>query len=410
MIPLESIKPVSRRLKSLSEMKNHPHFAILIPMILVLVISFHTNVLTTIFVYDEMRPIKRSTSVVDNGGELSLRVDWTNLPPMSTLAKRIDISQSRCPPNIDDVRFTQYKHLETGGVGSNMHTFMQALCNAYETDSILLTKGPWGWMDSSLCPDVEANDSPMACYFGKHEAGRSCPLIEEHAKTLDKNQLPYIFNYVRAKDCSFCPSVVQPGGITVSEWMAAGTEWLFQSVNPIVIQEAERQIQEAFPEGLPDPQDLVTVNIRWGDKGYEMELVAIEKYLDAVKELIKDKPKDSKTYVYLASEDPRAIEAFLKNAPSEWSIHMSGPKTPEDNNKITDMTSGKAGLESFGALLLSMQANNYVVTTGSNWSRLINELRKNIIDPRCGFCTRLVDLESGEWPKCEGDFLANENK
>lgn len=59
---------------------------------------------------------------------------------------------------------------------------------------------------------------------------------------------------------------------------------------------------------------------------------------------------------------------------------------------IAHDSGGKAGLQSLGALLISMQANRYVLSTGSNWSRLINELRKNIIDPRCGNCTTVAEF------------------
>ena len=61
-----------------------------------------------------------------------------------------------------------------------------------------------------------------------------------------------------------------------------------------------------------------------------------------------------------------------------------------------------AGLQSFGALLLSMVSNRYVLSTGSNWSRLINELhvRKIVVDPRCNNCTIMIDVAPGEewWP------------
>jgi hypothetical protein len=57
---------------------------------------------------------------------------------------------------------------------------------------------------------------------------------------------------------------------------------------------------------------------------------------------------------------------------------------------------GRPGLVALASVLVAMQADDYVLTTKSNWSRLINELRKNVLDPRCGDCTRLVDLAPGE--------------
>jgi hypothetical protein len=50
-----------------------------------------------------------------------------------------------------------------------------------------------------------------------------------------------------------------------------------------------------------------------------------------------------------------------------------------------------------GSLLVAMEANYFVLTTASNWSRLMNELRKNFVEPRCNNCTLMVDLKYGEW-------------
>jgi hypothetical protein len=193
----------------------------------------------------------------------------------------------------------------------------------------------------------------------------------------------------------------------VSEYRAAAMEFLFQRVRPIVIEEAERQIQEVFPEGLPDPKNMITVNIRWGDKAREMELQPIERYIYAVTELLMDRPPpsdnnsttDNSIHIYLASEDPAAITAFTAAAPSSWIIHHSGPKIVVQNKNMLaqENANGQNGLESLGALLVSLESNGYVLTTGSNWSRLINELRKNVLNPRCDYCTKMIDLKYGEW-------------
>jgi tagatose-1,6-bisphosphate aldolase len=64
---------------------------------------------------------------------------------------------------------------------------------------------------------------------------------------------------------------------------------------------------------------------------------------------------------------------------------------------MMSQANGKNALESLGALLVAMESYGYVLTTGSNWSRLMNELRKNVVDPRCGKCTKMIDLLDGEW-------------
>ena len=58
---------------------------------------------------------------------------------------------------------------------------------------------------------------------------------------------------------------------------------------------------------------------------------------------------------------------------------------------------GRPGLVVLGSLLLAIEANNFLLTTANNCSRLMNEVRTNVLGPRCGNCT--TDLqEYSEWP------------
>lgn len=60
-------------------------------------------------------------------------------------------------------------------------------------------------------------------------------------------------------------------------------------------------------------------------------------------------------------------------------------------------STGAAGSTALVSLLLSLEARFYVLTTGSNWSRLINELRLSRVAPSCGGCTDMKDLRRGQW-------------
>jgi hypothetical protein len=60
--------------------------------------------------------------------------------------------------------------------------------------------------------------------------------------------------------------------------------------------------------------------------------------------------------------------------------------------KMATALEGRTGTVALGSLLVAMEANEYVLTTGSNWSRMMNELRQTILDPRCNSCTKMVDL------------------
>uniref|UniRef100_A0A7S1ZA53 Uncharacterized protein n=1 Tax=Trieres chinensis TaxID=1514140 RepID=A0A7S1ZA53_TRICV len=337
---------------------------------------------------------------------LTLRLDWTDLPPMSEMAKRIHHSQT----SVDVRLYKKHVHFEAG-LGSNLHTWAQSLCHAVENDLTLLTRGPWKWMDGKSCPAVDkgvtdGSGNPMRCYFGAHVDGgtgvSSSPQGEEIA---------FASESVPASETMSCPSIqgVGEGMYSVGEWMEAATEFLFQSLDPAVISEAERQVRAVFPQGLPHPDDLVTVNVRWGDKGSEMPLQPIWAYMRAVRDLVRTRPKERAhfpVHVYLATEDPEALKRFMEAAGREnppWRVHSSGPLQDRKDNNMWTFASGRRGLESMAALLISMEANRYVLTTGSNWSRLINELRNGVVNPRCNNCTEMVDLYYGESPKMQPD-------
>ena len=158
---------------------------------------------------------------------------------------------------------------------------------------------------------------------------------------------------------------------------------------------------------LPDSNSLITVHIRWGDKQKEMELVTLDEIIDGTKQLLSEEEiaGSKPVHIYVTTEDPLAVDQFRAASASNWIVHSSGPKNPtlaKNGNKEVKMmdaayeSKGRAGLQSLGALLISLQANRYVLATQSNWSRLINELRKSVVDSRCGSCTKMIDLRYGE--------------
>lgn len=327
----------------------------------------------------------------------SLRFDWGNLPPITTLGKLFDSVQKQCHQP-DSSRNEMIKwQLSSSGMGSDLHTWSGALCEATCRNAMLITGGlNWQWLDKEHCVDAiqtkrkktstSTSSSPLWCYFGRHESGGRCP-----EGSLDSNK----FVEVSKDEIKLHPCRAE--WIKKYGWPAlhgAAMEFLFQNVTEVVIEEAERQLKEMK---VVPTEDFITIHIRWGDKWREMKLVSIEDYLDATKQILTQQERDGEKEVniYLASEDPIAVQKFQEGAPRNWVIHQSGPKVSENRERMREVakvSDGKAGLQSLGALLISMQANRYVLATGSNWSRLINELRKNIIDPRCGNCTTIAEF------------------
>jgi hypothetical protein len=346
----------------------------------------------------------------------TLRRNWAQNPLQSPLAKAIEAAQTNC-----SLPIASYHMDNDFGFGSHLNVWSQAMCNVMESSQRLQTYNPtWIWMDQTYCSIEQARESPLLCYF---------PLSEQRCSSHNYYNPLHIPNNSR-QALSLTPSAVAAVNVTdprnvrkrcalvqqkegLANFRAASMEYLFQRVSPLVLQEAQRQIGLLFGENHV-PDNLITVHMRWGDKFWEMDLPSEHEYVAAVVDLLNNKDNNETNHdnnnryvnIYLATEDPRAVQAFTKAAPKEWNIYIDrtvaelNEYRPNKGNRAswtTKNTRGRAGLVALGSLLVALEANLFVLTTQSNWSRLLNELRTNIIDPQCGQCTKMIDLRPGQW-------------
>ena len=205
------------------------------------------------------------------------------------------------------------------------------------------------------------------------------------------------------------------------EYRAAALEVIFTHLNPKIIHMAQRLAYETFgPEGAP--RDMITIHIRWGDKCgptyCEMELVEIETYVNGVHELIEKHSLGNSPTIYLATDSISAIDAFHHVAPDSWrivhdptmcsSMYRNRVELHKKKGESSDSfeaagvakaIGGTSGLAQLVGLLLAMEAKFFLLTLGSNWSRLINELRMHVLDQHCSLakpCSFMTNLDSGE--------------
>ena len=382
--------------------------------------------------------------------------------PNDAVAYEIEQRQTNCSAPV------QIFHLDNqNGLGAHLHLWSQAYCNLGSTnnhDRIKTYNPHWLWRDPTFCPDhTNEHASPWNCYF-PHMEDR-CPNDDENASHHHHNDhrpnvtSPYHHQYR-------CPQLQWPHQHSkttkpnpddyrvISEYRAATTEYIFQSIHPLIVQEAERHIGWLFGNNnaarddatvsplttevvgaIAVPPDMITVHLRWGDKFFEMDLVPIPDYVQAILDMLQmihdDKnnidnnnssnnrhfhPVNHTTpaHIYLATEDPRAVTEFLQYTQQHyphWTIYVDRTVTelttfrPNVGNRAswtTRNTHGRAGFTALGSLLVALESRYYILTTGSNWSRLLNELRLNVIEKRCcpantTNCTRMIDLRPGEW-------------
>jgi hypothetical protein len=357
-----------------------------------------------------------------NDGAVQLRLDYTNLELLSPFAKEYERIQNNC--SINTLAITRQRPFT--GLGSDIHVYSTSMCKAIELNSARLrTVGSWIWNSIEHCPIVDIDNntittSPMLCYFPKSET--VCPNDDndDNEDMIERVNLTDLGGLI---DVNSCPNVTEQYGGT-SAIRAATTEYLFTRVADFVVKEAERQLQILFGNNTSTnnkvPDNLITVHIRWGDKQLVMGLLPMERYINAVHKIVNERKiarnttvssnaDDEQVHIYLSTEDPKAVEQFMSTKPSHWNVyldqyyvemipyrHQFGDEYGGNSN-LVKLSQGRSGVIAMGSLLVAMEAKDYVLTTASNWSRLMNEIRKNIIDPRCQFCTSIVDLLSWEY-------------
>eukprot|EP00594_Rhizosolenia_setigera_P011426 CAMPEP_0178954322 /NCGR_PEP_ID=MMETSP0789-20121207/8922_1 /TAXON_ID=3005 /ORGANISM="Rhizosolenia setigera, Strain CCMP 1694" /LENGTH=379 /DNA_ID=CAMNT_0020635703 /DNA_START=110 /DNA_END=1246 /DNA_ORIENTATION=- len=297
-----------------------------------------------------------------------LRRNWSQNPPLSDYAKQIEAHQSNC-----SLPLATYPFNNKYGFGSHLMLWGMAACNGMEMKHRIRSHAPeWLWLDQEQC-DMEFQSflSPMLCYFPASEY--KCPDQDIDVKTLPRIPEPF-----PSRNRVLCPLVKQSDE-AMTMVQAATVEYLFQSLSPIVIQEAKRQIGIIFPDGIVPEENLVTVHIRWGDKKQEMKLVSIDEYISGVYKLLAENTGLENTTtanIYLSTEDPEAYKAFMTAKPEGWNVYTDitlqeldhfRPETGNHGSVTAKHSKGRMGLVGLASLLVAMEANMFVLTTRSNW-------------------------------------------
>jgi hypothetical protein len=363
--------------------------------------------------------------VLPANDEIQLRFDWTNLERLSPLAKQIENMQTDCSIKKQGL----FWHRDCCGLGSDLHVYSNALCLGLELRTVRVRSiGSWNWRDELHCSDFDNKEkySSMKCYFPGSEL--QCPEDEDDdgGGGGGDNHSDFVSNDIfKAANLSHpdgfiypsvCPTITEAAGGT-SAVRAATTEFLFTRVSDLVQKEAQRQLQILFGKNTKAngkvPKNLITVHIRWGDKHHEMQIREIAAYIEAIQNILDSRKKidenDGDVNILLATEDPEAMQQFMNEKPKHWNVYVDQyyteylPYRLKTGNVLNAhvenvvATKGQFGLVALGSLLVAMEANDFVLTTASNWSRMMNELRKNVIDLRCQNCTTMSDLGGGEY-------------
>lgn len=147
----------------------------------------------------------------------------------------------------------------------------------------------------------------------------------------------------------------------------------------------------------------ITVHIRWGDKWLEMGLLDISAYVNKVHDVIRTYGLRPDAIIFLMTEDYRALDEFRALADPRWRVLVYEPAVfPRTTDLRVDQPSMVANrgnsdvsTNSLVALFMCLESSHYIGASGSNWTRLMNELRqtRQMYSRNCHGCTYFHDLQ-----------------
>ncbi|KAF3143561.1 hypothetical protein TWF594_005110 [Orbilia oligospora] len=147
---------------------------------------------------------------------------------------------------------------------------------------------------------------------------------------------------------------------------------------------------------FPMPAGSVSMHVRHGDKGIEMELKNFQEYIDAAEEFISQNPVGFKKIAFVSTENPDVFEQAKEHlqkehemykvvdakarTTSDWSWTWYWSEIPRANigpeqqletfGNRTDMT-----INWFLQLMMAIECDMMIGTRGSGWSRMLDNLR-----------------------------------
>ena len=304
------------------------------------------------------------------------RLRWDDEKLSSPLARAIAAVQlaERCatrdaPPLVHRLRGC--------GMGSDFHTWGDSLCRAFSEGRALVTLPEWKYAPP-------ATRAPFGGWF----APPHCPgaFVPSEAQVLTGTEHP---------DCA-------PRGHTGAQMRRAATEFLFRQPPPHVRTKACEILTRVFGRGGA-PNDLILVQMRWDDKvdtDVPTEAITIRRFVTAVAALVR-RHRLREPVVYLETQSPQALRAFYRMARRHaWEVrHALSPMTHKASWDATADARAENSLHALATLLVAVEARYYVLSTGSNWAKLIDDLRHVWRDALCSSaergasnCTDLIDL------------------
>jgi len=316
-------------------------------------------------------------------------------------------------------RMIRHQMHEAGGMGHDIYDWSGMLCYAHNRKATLVANNDWVWSanDWSLFPPPDCGPRLPKTPVPRGESNKSYEVLaKQNIRSCALKGFP---NGLRTYQFASAE-----GSRDRSEGRKAGVDrrygaivFLLRYLPAHVIQTACAAQAALFGGFVPEHKDLITVHMRRGDKCIgvdsganstirhcEMHYISAQHFIEQVKAIVERK-RIAAPSIFLTTEDRGAIEEFIALAKAQqphWRVDYYERAVLPSNTaspgvevmKTPEAKRGEAALPSLVALVLSLEADSYILTRRSDWSVNIDALRQGRIDHICHGCTDVVDLSA----------------
>jgi hypothetical protein len=145
---------------------------------------------------------------------------------------------------------------------------------------------------------------------------------------------------------------------------------------------AQLRDQPYFPRGV------VSAHVRHGDKQVEMALQPWDKYIQAAEAMVQNAPHALNRVIFVSTEDDTVIQEATGPGRHGWTViytpmhRINGVASAVMIKQLGQGREASFTQLHLTQLLMALEADAWVGTRGSNWNRLIDELRCTWV-PKC---------------------------
>jgi hypothetical protein len=215
------------------------------------------------------------------------------IEPSLSYVQNISEIQPIQPHQISNNSAATLFYLNNQGLGSDFHTWSQAMCAALERNLTVVLRNdrPWCWASLDLIEREDLGHHYMdsfATYFADETEGKHCPGVPPPDAFHNTRIAPVMASDPRVvtkshfigRHISFqskCRSINFDKD-SKHVLRAAAVEYLFTRVRPEVVLEARKLKARLFPSN-PRSNQMITIHVRWGDKVKDSDPVPIRTYI-----------------------------------------------------------------------------------------------------------------------------------